>query len=298
MPINVEHTPISAYGRAAYQAGRSIALREQREADLRQQQMAMEQEARNRAFTLQEAASRRAERTLMADIERKGRLDLAGFEEMKERKRVMEQNMADWESLAGTMTEPEYKRGVISIRSGRTPQALQREREPKPVGDVFRAGDRDALFNMAHDYAMQADKAKGREWWGKPDYKQKELIEQYKQFLNNAANGNYADLSARDQQMLELQWNDAMGGIKDEDAGINTVGEFEWDPTSPEVRQARREMQEELGSDTKAELGNYLQRLQRDEGQQGVAEFRKKWANPANQPYMLAMLKKRYGNVR
>lgn len=284
MPIRIEHTPISTYGRAARQVGQGEAQRRMQELALQRERTDVERVARDRAFTLQEAASRRAERSMMADIERRGRVSLTGFEEMKQKRRVIEQNMADWEALAETMPEPEYRRGVMAIRSGRMPQALRQERAPKPVSDVYRAGDKDALFHMASDYAWNAPEAKGIEW-GEPYRNQDDLISQYKQFLTD---NNYSDLNDKDQQMLELQWEEAMGAEK----------KFRWNPASTEVRAARQEMQQEPDSNVKAEIGNYLEQLQRDEGQKAVVNFRRKWTNPANRTLMMNMLRERYGNVR
>ena len=283
MAIRVSHTPISTYGRAAYQVGRGEAIQRGQELALQRERMDVERIARDRAFTLQEAASRRAERTLMAGLERKGRMDLAGFEEMKQQRRTIEQNMADWEMLAETMPEPEYRRGVMAIRSGRTPQALRQERAPGAVKDVYRATDRDAIFNMATQYAQQAPWAEGREWG--PNWKQPDLIKQYKQFL---LDNNYSDLNDKDKQMLELQWEEAM----------MAEDEFQWNPSSPDVRTARQEMRQEPDSNVKAEIGNYLEQLQRDEGQKAVVNFRRKWQNPTNRTLMMNMLRERYGNVR
>lgn len=284
MAIRVSHTPISTYGRVAYRVGRGEAIQRGQELALQREQVTVQQEARNRAFALQEAASRRAERSMMADIERRGRMDLAGFEEMKQTRQVLEQNMADWESLAGTMTEPEYKRGVMSIRSGRMPQALRQAREPGPPKDVYRASDRDALTFMATDYAWQAPEAKGLEW-GVPYRNQKDLIEQYKQFLTD---NNYSDLNDKDKRMLELQWENAMGEEK----------KFRWNPASAEVQAAREEMRTDVDSDTKSEVGHYMSFLMQDGGQKAIDEFNRKWANPANRPAMLVTLRERYGNIR
>ena len=283
MPINVSHTPISAYGRAAFAGGRNIAAREDQAMFLRQRQMVLEQEARNRAFTLQDAASRRAERTQMAGLERQGRLDLAGFEAMKQQRQTTEQNLTDWESLADTMSEPEYKRGLISIRSGKTPQALRQE-QVKPPSDIYRAGDKDALFNMAGEYAWGAPEAKGWEW-GVPYRNQGDLVGQYKQFLTD---NNYSDLSDGDKGLIERQWEEAMVAEK----------KFRWNPSSPEVQQAREEMRAEPDSNDKAEIGNYLAQLEQEGGKKASTEFRKKWANPANRTIMMAQLRQRYGNVR
>lgn len=290
MAIRVSHTPISAYGKLAFQAGRGQATQRAQEINLQQQRMSMEQEARSRAFTLQEAAGRRAERTTMADLERRGRIDLAGFEEAKQKQRVTEQNMADWEELAGTMTEPEYRRGIISIRSGKTPQALRQGREAGPPKDVYRASDRDALFNMATEYAYAAPEAKGIEW-GEPYRNQKDLIKQYKQYL---VDNNYSDLNDRDKRMLELQWEEAITA----DWGKEGRKRLRWNPASAEVQQAREEMRMDIDSGTKSEIGNYLAQLEQNEGEASVKEFQNKWVNPANRPYMLSMLRERYGNVR
>jgi len=247
--------------------------------------MVMEQKARNRAFALQEAAGQRAERTAMADIERRGRLDAAGFDQMKAQRQTIEQNMADWETLSGSISEPEYRRGIIAIRSGKTPPYLKQQRDAagKPPADVYRASDRDALFNMASEYARSAPWAEGREWG--PNWKQADLISQYKQFL---VDNNYSDLNDKDKQMLELQWEEAMSSEK----------EFGWDPASSEVRQAREEMRSQPNSDTKSEIGHYLTQLEQDGGKKASAEFRKKWSNPANRTIMLAQLRQRYGNVQ
>jgi len=290
MPINVSHTPISAYGRAAYESGRNIAAREDQAMFLRQRQMALEQEARNRAFTLQDAASRRAERTQMAGLERQGRLDLAGFEAMKQQRQTTEQNLTDWESLADTMSEPEYKRGLISIRSGKTPQALKQE-QIKPPGNIYRASDKDALFNMATEYAYAAPEAKGWEW-GEPYRNQGDLIKQYKQFLMD---NHYSDLdNQQDRNMLEFQWEEAMAADWDKD-GRNRL---RWNPASPEVQRAREEMRAEPNSDIKAEVGNYLAQLEQEGGKGAMAAFNKKWVNPANRTVMMAQLRQRYGNAQ
>lgn len=284
MAIRVTHAPISAYGEAAYRAGRGRAIERGQELALQRDRMIMEQEARNRAFTLQEAAGQRAERTLMAGIERRGRLDAAGFEEMRAQRQTIEQNLADWETLSGTITEPEYKRGVIAIRTGKTPPYLKQQREAKPPADVYRVSDKDALFNMATEYAWGAPEDPGLEW-GEPYRNQDDLVSQYKQFL---VDNNYSDLNDKDQRMLELQWEEAMTSEK----------KFRWDPASTEVRRAREEMRAELDSDAKSELGHYLQQLQVDGGQRAVVNFRRKWTNPANRTLMMAMLRERYGNVR
>jgi len=269
----------------AFQAGRGVAQQRQQEIGLQQQRMAMEHEARSRAFTLQEAAGRRAERSMMADIERRGRMDLAGFEEMKQQRQAIEQNMADWESLAGTMPEPEYRRGVISIRSGKTPQALRQERRQPTPKSIYRASDKDALFNMATEYAYAAPEAKGIEW-GEPYRNQKDLIKQYKQFL---VDNDYADLDTeQDKRLLELQWEEAMGSEK----------KFRWNPASPEVQAAREEMRMDLDSGTKLEVEHYMSFLMQDGGKKAIDEFNKKWANPANHPAMLVTLRERYGNIR
>ena len=230
MAIRVSHAPISAYGRAAYQAGRGRAIERGQELALQRDRMTMEQEARNRAFGIQEAAGQRAGHTMMAGLERKGRLDAAGFEQMRAQRQTIEQNMADWETLSGSISEPEYRRGVIAIRSGKTPPYLKQQRETvdKPPADVYRASDRDALFNMASEYAWGAPEDPGLEW-GEPYRNQDDLISQYKQFL---VDNNYSDLNDKDQQMLELQWEEAMGSEK----------KFRWDPASAEVRRARETM--------------------------------------------------------
>ena len=51
-------------------------------------------------------------------------------------------------------------------------------------------------------------------------------------------------------------------------------------------------------SDTKAEIGGYIQALQQSGGKKAVAEFRKKWANPANRTIMMAQLRQTYGDVQ
>lgn len=283
MAIEVSHTPISTYGRAAYRAGRGRAIERGRELSFRRDRMIAEQEARNRAFGIQEAAGQRAERTLMADIERRGRLDAAGFEQMRAQRQTIEQNLADWETLSGSISEPDYRRGVIAIRSGKVPSTLKQARTPKPPADVYRVGDWEALQNMAREYAQSAPWAEGREWG--PNWKQADLISQYKQFL---VDNNYSDLNDKDKRMLELQWEEVMRGEK----------EFGWDPASPEVRQAREVMRSQPNSDTKSEIGNYLTQLEQEGGKKATAEFRKKWANPANRTIMLAQLRQRYGNVR
>ena len=284
MAIRVSHTPISAYGSLAFQAGRGVAQQRQQEIGLQQQRMAMEHEARSRAFTLQEAAGRRAERSMMADIERRGRMDLAGFEEMKQQRQAIEQNMADWESLAGTMPEPEYRRGVISIRSGKTPQALRQERRQPTPKSIYRASDKDALFNMATEYAYAAPEAKGIEW-GEPYRNQKDLIKQYKQFL---VDNNYADLDTeQDKRLLELQWEEAMGSEK----------KFRWNPASPEVQAAREEMRMEPGMDNRAEFGTYLKLIGQDFGEKAEGELAKKWMNPKNRVEILYNLRKQYGEL-
>ncbi|MCP4598502.1 hypothetical protein [Neptuniibacter sp.] len=287
MAIRVSHTPISAYGRAAYQTGRGEAVQRSQELALKRDQMVMQQEAQNKAFALQEAAGQRAERTLMAGMERQGRMDLAGFNEMKRRRRGIEQNMADWETLSGTIPESEYRRGVIAIRSGKTPQYLKQQRDPTPK-NRYRAGDRDALFNMATAYA-QAGKSSRR--WG-PNYRQKDLIVQYKQFLRD---NDFADLQTQqDRDMVEFQWEEAMAA----DWGEGGTKNFEWDPSSKEVQEAREEMRQDLSSDLKSEVGNYMMFLERQGGEKAVAEFQKKWRNPANRPIMLAKMRQTYGNVQ
>lgn len=284
MAIRVSHTPISAYGRAAYRTGQGEAVQRSQELSLRRDQMTMEQEARNKSFALQEAAGQRAERTLMADLERRGRMDLAGFAEMKQRRQGIEQNMADWETLSGTIPESEYRRGVISIRSGKTPKYLSQQREPTPKSQ-YRAMDRDALFNMATAYGRSAPEAPGLEW-GDPYRNQKDLIVQYKQFLMD---NNYADKETeQDKNMLELQWEEAMTSEK----------KFRWDPSSAEVKQAREEMRQDLSSDLKSEVGNYMMFIEQQGGKKAVAEFNKKWKNPANRPIMLAQLRQTYGDVQ
>ncbi len=291
MAIRISHAPISAYGRAAYQAGRGRAIERGQELALQRDRMIMEQEARNRAFGIQEAAGQRAGRTLMAGLERKGRLDAAGFGEMRAQRQTIEQNMADWETLSGSISEPEYRRGVIAIRSGKTPPYLKQQREPKAPKPMYRASDRDALFNMATEYAYAAPEAKGLEW-GEPFRNQSDLIKQYKQFLMD---NNYADLETQqDKNMLEFQWEEAMGA----DWGEEGRKRLRWDPSSREVVQAREEMRAELTSDDKSEIGQYLTQLKEEGGSKAVTEFRKKWANPANRTMMTAQLRQRYGNVR
>ncbi len=288
MAIRISHAPISAYGRAAYQAGRGRAIERGQELALQRDRMTVEQEARNRAFGIQEAAGQRAGRTLMAGLERKGRLDAAGFGEMRAQRQTVEQNMADWETLSGSISEPEYRRGVIAIRSGKTPPYLKQQREPRTPKNVYRASDRDALFNMADSYA-RAGKSSKR--WG-PNYQQKDLIVQYKQFLRD---NNFADLETeQDRNMIDFQWEEAMAA----DWGEEGTKNFEWDPSSKEVRQAREEMRAEPDSDIKSEVGNYMQFLGQDGGERAVVEFWRKWENPANRPAMIAQLRQRYGNVR
>ena len=286
--IRVSHAPISAYGRAAYQTGRGEAIQRNQAMSLEREKMMMNQEARNRSFAIQEAAGHRAERTMMADAERKGRLDAAGFEQMRAQRQTIEQNLADWDTLSGSISEPEYKRGVIAIRSGKTPQYLKQQRESvdKPPEDIYRSVDRNALFRMADSYA-RAGKSNKR--WG-PNWRQKDLITQYEQFLRD---NNYSDLSSKDKSMLELQWEEAMVGDEE-----GSGSEFEWDPSSKEVQQARRELRAEPGSDIKSEVGNYMQFLEQEGGEKAVVEFQRKWENPNNRPTMIAQLRQRYGNVR
>ena len=96
MAIRVSHAPISAYGRAAYQTGRGEAIQRGQELSLEREKMMMNQEARNRSFAIQEAAGHRAERTMMADAERKGRLDAAGFEQMRAQRQTIEQTIRQY----------------------------------------------------------------------------------------------------------------------------------------------------------------------------------------------------------